>query len=166
MVDIAVQDTGYSFGRENSSFQAAERNPIERAYSTIQAKQRLHQSAFRLQVLDAYRHRCSICGFPRDELLDAAHILPDKDERGVPEVPNGLCLCRLHHGAFDTNLLGIRPDGIIELSKILLETRDGPTLEYGLVGFNGKPMNQPANPADRPKKLYLEERYERFKKAA
>ncbi|HNW35282.1 MAG TPA: HNH endonuclease, partial [Candidatus Ozemobacteraceae bacterium] len=38
-------------------------------------------------------------------------ILPDDDERGAPEVSNGLCLCRLHHGAFDTDLLGIRPDG-------------------------------------------------------
>ncbi|WAM26804.1 HNH endonuclease [Myxococcus sp. NMCA1] len=96
----------------------------------------------------------------------AAHILPDRDERGRPEVSNGLSLCKLHHGAFDTDLLGIRPDGIIEIAPRLLAERDGPTLEYGLKGFAGKALGiLPEAPAHRPRREYLEARYERFREA-
>ncbi|NPD27407.1 HNH endonuclease [Corallococcus exiguus] len=140
--------------------------PLERRYTTVQAKKRLHQAAFRQHVLNAYEHRCAVCAFPRMELLDGAHILPDRDERGHAEVPNGLALCRLHHGAFDTNLMGFRPDGVIELAPSLLATRDGPTLEHALKGFVGKTLQLPRAKELRPKKLYLEERYERFRKVS
>ena len=37
-------------------------------------------------------------------------------------MPNGLALCKLHHAAFDTDLLGIRPDLVIEVrDEVLLE---------------------------------------------
>ncbi|WP_199738342.1 HNH endonuclease [Corallococcus sp. CA054B] len=139
---------------------------MERRYATVQAKKRLHQAAFRQHVLKAYQCRCAVCAFPRKELLDGAHILPDRDERGHAEVPNGLALCRLHHGAFDTNLMGIRPDGVIELAPSLLATQDGPTLEHALKGFVGKTLQLPRAKELRPKKLYLEERYERFRKVS
>ncbi len=38
--------------------------------------------------------------------LEAAHILADS-EGGTPIVPNGISLCRIHHGAFDHLILGI-----------------------------------------------------------
>ncbi|CAM4290179.1 MULTISPECIES: HNH endonuclease [Myxococcus] len=137
---------------------------LERRYATVQMKKRLHQAAFRQHVLRAYSQRCAVCRFPRPELLDAAHILPDRDERGRPEISNGLSLCKLHHGAFDTDLLGIRPDGIIEIAPRLLAERDGPTLEYGLKGFAGKALSiLPEAPAHRPRREYLEARYERFR---
>ncbi len=117
---------------------------------------------FRDQVLDAYDGRCAVCRFPRAELLDAAHIVEDRDERGVPEVPNGLCLCRLHHGAFDRLLIGIRPDGSIELDQRIRDTRDGPTLEHGFLRFAEQHIHVPANVLDRPKAEYLEQRYEQF----
>jgi len=139
---------------------------IQRRYVTVEAKRRVHQQAFRVQVLDAYAKRCAICRFPRTELLDAAHILPDRDVRGEPEVPNGLALCRLHHGAFDQDFLGIRPDGVIEISPELLAERDGPTLEHGLKSFHGKLIHLPAREAARPNRVYLEERYEHFRAVA
>jgi hypothetical protein len=52
-------------------------------------------------VLAAYRHQCSLCRLKHEELLDAAHIIPDADPEGEPVVSNGLALCRLHHSAFD-----------------------------------------------------------------
>lgn len=139
---------------------------VERRYATVQAKKRLHQAAFRQHVLEAYEERCAVCRFPRPELLDAAHIRPDRDVRGHAEVPNGLALCKLHHGAFDTDLMGFRPDGIIELAPRLLATHDGPTLEHGLKGFAGKRLSTPDDPALHPRRDYLEERYERFLKTA
>jgi hypothetical protein len=59
-------------------------------------------------VLRAYRDCCAVCRLRHEELLDAAHILPDGHPRGEPVVRNGLALCKLHHAAFDRHILGIR----------------------------------------------------------
>lgn len=139
---------------------------LERRYVTVQVKKRLHQAMFREHVLAAYEERCAVCRFPSPELLDAAHILPDRDERGRPEVPNGLSLCKLHHGAFDADLLGIRPDGIIEIAPKLFKVRDGPTLEHGIKGFAGKPLGiLPRDSGLHPNPEYLKLRYKQFRKA-
>jgi len=138
---------------------------VRRAYATTEAKVRLHQHAFRRLVLRAYDTRCTICNLPRRELLEAAHILPDRDERGRPEVPNGLALCQLHHSAFDAKLLGIRPDHRIEIAPQLLLERDGPVLEHALKGFHGESIHLPKKRRDRPRIEYLEECYEAFLRA-
>jgi putative restriction endonuclease len=103
---------------------------------------------------------------PRRELLDAAHIEPDREARGEPSVNNGLALCKLHHGAYDANLLGIRPDLVIELSQALLDTHDGPTLEHGLKGFAGKTIHPPRRAKDHPAPEHLEARYAIFRRSA
>lgn len=138
---------------------------IRRQYVTVQAKRRLHQTRFRLEVLRAYEKRCAVCRLPREELLEAAHIVADREETGAPVVPNGLALCRLHHGVFDTDLMGIRPDGVIELSRSLLETRDGPTLEHAVKAFQGQHLHLPRRREDQPGQRFLEQRYERFLRA-
>ncbi|HSP79110.1 MAG TPA: HNH endonuclease, partial [Myxococcaceae bacterium] len=137
---------------------------IRRQYVTTQAKRRLHQARFRLEVLRAYEEQCAVCLLPRSELLEAAHIIPDREESGEAVVPNGLSLCRLHHGVFDTDLMGIRPDGVIELSKELLRTQDGPTLEHAIKPFQGQHLHLPKRREDQPGRKFLEERYERFRK--
>lgn len=136
---------------------------IRRQYVTVQAKRRLHQARFRLEVLSAYEQRCAVCRLPMPKLLEAAHIVPDREETGEPVVPNGLSLCRLHHGVFDTDLMGVRPDGVIELSKQLLDAKDGPTLEHALKAFQGQHLHMPRRHEDQPGKLFLEERYARFR---
>ena len=75
----------------------------------------MHQQSFRIRVIEAYRQCCAICRLKHQELLDAAHILPDKHPRGEPWVSNGLALCKLHHAAFDRHFLGITPDYIIQV---------------------------------------------------
>jgi putative restriction endonuclease len=153
--------------RERSVPMVADAKAIEirRQYVTVQATRRVHQSRFRVQVLRAYEERCAVCQLPRAELLEAAHIVPDREETGEPVVPNGLALCRLHHGVFDTDLMGIRPDGIIELSKTLLETQDGPTLEHAVKAFHHQHIHLPRLREDQPGQRFLEERYERFRQA-
>ena len=48
---------------------------------------------------------------PEPRLLDAAHIVMDADEQlGQPVISNGLPLTKLHHAAFDAQLIGIDPD--------------------------------------------------------
>jgi putative restriction endonuclease len=72
-------------------------------------QRRLHQEGFRLRILRAYCDCCAVCRLPHQEVLDAAHILPDGHPKGEPIVPNGLAFCKLHHAAFDRHCLGIRP---------------------------------------------------------
>ncbi len=138
---------------------------VVRRYATVQAKRRLHQDMFSSAVLRAYQQRCAICRLPRRELLEAAHILPDRHPRGEPVVPNGLALCKLHHSAYDSNLMGIRPDGIVEISHKLMLEHDGPTLEHAIKGFDGRSIHLPTRSGERPNPEYLDERYSLFRKA-
>lgn len=78
---------------------------FERRYSIVEVRRRLHQARFRAAVLAAYQTRCAICVLRHAMLLDAAHIIPDQDRRGEAMVPNGLSLCKLHHAAYDADLL-------------------------------------------------------------
>lgn len=139
---------------------------VVRRYATVVAKRRLHQDVFRDIVLAAYGGRCAICGLPRRELVDAAHIRPDHDVLGEPEIPNGLALCKLHHGAFDANLLGIRPDHVIELSPVLRDVRDGPTFEHAIRGVEGQRIAVPRRPEHEPSQDHLTARYDAFRRAS
>ena len=108
-----------------------------RGYVTRVFRQRLHQQEFRQKVLRAYRVQCALCKLRHQELLDAAHIIPDSDPEGRPVVPNGLALCKLHHAAFDRHFVGIRGDYVVEVRRSVLEEEDGPMLKHGLQGMQG-----------------------------
>lgn len=92
---------------------------IERRYATRETKQRLHQSAFREMILDAYQERCAFSGLPVRRLLQAAHIVADSQAEGIASVKNGVALSTIHHAAFDAHLLGVDADGVIAVSEQL-----------------------------------------------
>jgi len=98
----------------------------------------MHQQEFRQRVPRAYREQCAIRRLRHEELLDAAHILPDGHPRGEPVVPNGLALCK-------------KPDG--------------PMLKYGLQGFQDARLLLPRDPTLRPNREFVEERYGMFRRA-
>ena len=106
-------------------------------------------------MLRAYRESCAVCRLRHAELLDAAHILPDWHPQGTPVLPNGLSLCRLHHGAFDANILGIRPDFVIELRKDVLD-RMAPCWSTDFKVFQGRMIRVPTNPLQQPDRIRLE----------
>jgi putative restriction endonuclease len=149
-------------GASNSNDPDAE---ARRRYVTRQIQQRLHQETFRQRVIAAYQEHCAVCHLHHQELLDAAHILPDGHPLGAPVVPNGLALCKLHHAAFDSHLLGVRADYKIELRRDLLDEHDGPMLIHGLQGFHNQALFVPRAPRLRPSREFLEERYALFRKA-
>jgi putative restriction endonuclease len=134
----------------------------QRNYALRLAKQRLHQPAFRTRVLIAYDSRCAVCDLRHGSLLDAAHIVPDSHDLGTPTVNNGLSLCKIHHAAYDRNMLGVTPDREIRIAHDLLEEVDGPMLKYGLQEMHGRQLNVPRRPADHPDPQCLEWRYEKF----
>lgn len=140
----------------------SEEMEIRRRYATRTFQQRLHQREFRERVVLAYQNHCAVCRLRRQELLEAAHIVGDADPLGVPSVRNGLALCKLHHAAFDTNLIGIRPDYTVDVRRDVLEETDGPMLVHGLQGFNGKSLWVPRRDASKPDPALLSQRYEQF----
>jgi putative restriction endonuclease len=98
--------------------------------------------------------------------LDAAHILPDGHPKGEPWVSNGLSLCKLHHAAFDAQILGVRPDLIVEIRKDILEESDGPLLVHGLKEWHKRRLIViPHANHLKPRSDFLEERFELFRKA-
>lgn len=122
----------------------------ERRYAERVVKQRLHQAEFRGRVIAAYQTRCAICRLRHGELLDAAHIIPDREEQGLPAVSNGLSLCKIHHAAFDMNMLGISPDYRVHIDQALLEEIDGPMLRHGLQDMHGELLTVPDRHRERP----------------
>lgn len=134
----------------------------ERRYAERVVKQRLHQAEFRGRVIAAYQTRCAICRLRHGELLDAAHITPDREDAGLPAVSNGLALCKIHHAAFDMNMLGISPDYVVKVDKKLLDEVDGPMLRHGLQEMHGTALTVPTRRGDRPDKTRLEQRFAAF----
>ena len=136
-----------------------------KAYITRQVKQRLHQDRFRWLVLRADREQCTMCRLRHVDLLEAAHILPDRDVRGQPEVPNGLSLCKIHHSAYDADILGIDPDYRIHLRHDILDEIDGPMLTHGLQEMHHRMLHVRRRPQERPSRDYLAERFQKFRAA-
>ncbi|RZA21937.1 MAG: HNH endonuclease [Lysobacteraceae bacterium] len=139
---------------------------IHRKYITTSAKRRMHQVAFRERVLKAYQTRCALCRLRHGALLDAAHIIPDGEPDGLPEVSNGLSLCKIHHAAYDLNYLGITPKYNVEVRQQLLDEVDGPMLQHGIKALHGEFLTLPPKKIDRPSPQRLEARFERFLKAS
>jgi putative restriction endonuclease len=150
-----------------ASAEAAPPGTLERRYALREVKARLHQASFREAVLAAYGGRCAISGLPESRLLDAAHIVVDAHERlGQPTVSNGLPLTKIHHAAFDTNLIGIDADFQVHVSDRLLDINDGPFLELGLKRIAGTLIRLPQRAVDRPDRERLALRFEQFKRTA
>jgi len=137
-------------------------NAIERRYAEQVTRRRLHQSEFRGMVVRAYEVRCAVCRLRHGDLLDAAHITADGEETGLAIVSNGLSLCKLHHTAYDRDLLGISRDYRIEINKDLLDEVDGPMLRHGLQEMHGLRISLPAIARDRPDPERLAVRFEKF----
>jgi putative restriction endonuclease len=144
----------------------AEGTEARRAYLTMTVRQRMHQRSFRERVLDAYRSQCAFCRLRHRELLDAAHIIPDTAEEGKPVVTNGMALCKLHHAAFDSFILGVTPDYVIQVRQDILGEEDGPILKHGLQRLEGLKIQLPSDSRQWPSKDALAWKFEKFRRAA
>lgn len=136
-----------------------------RRYIAAVTRQRLHQTEFRERVIAAYAERCALCKLHHRELLDASHIIPDTEPRGDPVVPNGISLCKIHHAAYDKNMIGISPDYMIHVRHDILDEIDGPMLEHAMKGLHENRIVLPHHRSDRPDRDRLAWRFSRFKKS-
>jgi putative restriction endonuclease len=142
----------------------ADAPPRPSRHLTAQVPIRHDQSYFRGQVMGAYKNKCAVCRLQQRELLEAAHIIPYA-EGGESKVDNGLSLCRIHHGAYDRNILGIDQDYKIHIRKDLLEEKDGPMLEHGFKEMDQEHICQPTEESDKPDRDKLKQRYDQFRAA-
>ena len=150
----------------DQSVLAPPENAPERRYALRAVKQRLHQASFREAVITAYNGRCALSGLPEPMLLDAAHIVADKDESSASRLfRTASRLSKIHHAAFDAHLIGIDPDYRLHVSERLLGQNDGPMLE-ALKRLNGGTIHLPTRVKDRPDRDRLALRFERFKAVA
>lgn len=135
--------------------------PVDMSYAVRETRVRLHQAAFRANVLRAYQDRCALSGLPVRQLLEAAHITPDNHSESSADVTNGIAMSRLHHTAYDKNLIGISPDFVISVSQEIQDTNDGAVLD-ALKGLEGKRIHLPRSRKSLPDRDRLGARYEDF----
>jgi hypothetical protein len=96
------------------------------------------------------------------ELLDAAHIIPDNMPEGKSTIDNGLPLCKLHHAAYDSLMIGVTPDYVMHVREDILEEEDGPVLQHGLKELHKTKIILPNSRSYSPSRDALEWRYSRF----
>lgn len=138
---------------------------VKTEYREQLVRKRLHQRDFRSNVMFAYGTRCSVCSLGHAQLLDAAHILGDA-RGGSAEVSNGLALCKIHHSAYDANLLGVDQDHRIHIREDILHEAGGPVLEHGFQKRHREMLRVvPERQKFSPNREYLAARFEEFQSA-
>lgn len=81
-------------------------------------------------------------------------------------MPNGLSLRKIHHATFDRNILGVRPNLVVEVCGDILTKKNGPMLPHGLQECHGSTLLVPPRKEDRPGTELVEIRHERFRQAS
>ncbi|MAF67265.1 MAG: hypothetical protein CMJ84_16610 [Planctomycetes bacterium] len=112
---------------------------------------------FRREVLEAYDHACTICGFDgrigsASFGLEAAHIRW-KQAYGPDQVTNGLALCALHHKALDRGVVGLRDDLTLMVSASFTGS---PEVRERFLSHQDHPVRPPHASALAPKQEYLD----------
>jgi putative restriction endonuclease len=106
----------------------------ERRVVLSQIARKFRATDFSRRVLGAYNKTCAACGVQL-ELIDAAHIIPVADETSTDDTRNGVALCKLHHAAFDRNLLSFDEKYKIEISEVEVRRLSSLSLVGGLDAF-------------------------------
>ena len=119
----------------------AYRTPEGETESVASVKVRLRQDFFRQIVLSNYKGRCGVTGIAIPELLIASHIVrwADAPEHRL-DVRNGICLSRLHDGAFDAGLITFDEELRLVLSPALKHFPPDEALDASFTAHEGKPL--------------------------
>lgn len=112
------------------------------------------QAQFRRQLLDAYNERCAITNCDATQALEAAHILPYRND-DHNEVQNGLLLRADIHTLLDRGDLAIEPD-----SRTVHLVEELRASTYG--ELHGRAVAEPIDPAYRPHESYLRAAWSRL----
>ena len=86
-------------------------------------KIRQGQSEFRRVLLEEFNYRCAITGCLIEKVLEAAHIVPHKEETNY-HASNGLILRADIHTLYDLELLKIDEDGKVFIDQELIDDKN------------------------------------------
>ena len=154
-------------GNDNSIHEASTEykvpTEVEAKYYSVRAKVRGHQAAFSQIVMNAYKEKCALTQLSIRQLLEAAHIVPDS-ENGPQSVNNGIVMSRIHHKAYDSNLLGIDGDCKIHIRDDIQIIDDGSFAKACFSELAGKKLWLPSNKKLRPNPDFLDLRFQEFKR--
>jgi predicted RNA-binding protein with RPS1 domain len=110
-------------------------------------------ASFRSNVLEAYDHRCCMCGvryvIGDSSAMEAAHVIP-RGNRGANLLQNALCLCPIHHWAFDRGFLAIDEERNVKVAALVLAS--GEEIDW-LTTLDREPAHIPSNAAISPVSL-------------
>lgn len=110
---------------------------VSRRYDLVEVMRLYRDAKFRPAVLRAYQYKCAVCQCAL-KLVDAAHIVPIAFPQSTDEVTNGLALCRLHHGAYDNGLLGVKSDLSVVVNPKVATRLHTLGLDVGLDEFKSR----------------------------
>lgn len=130
----------------------------ERKYVITTIVRKYRAADFRARVLGAYRNQCAACGVQL-KLIDAAHIVPVAFDESTDETMNGVALCKLHHFAYDRNLISFNVDYVIEVSSAEEARLASANLVGGIEAFKQglkTAIILPADKRDYPSSEYIE----------
>lgn len=141
---------------------AATEDQSARRYDLVETMRAYRDAKFRPAVLQAYSYKCAVCDVDLS-LVDAAHIVPVSHPESADEVTNGVALCSLHHGAFDSALIGIQSDYRLVVNPARVSRLRDLQLASGLPGFQARlpesirvPASIEARPSPKNLRLGLE----------
>ncbi len=114
----AMRDEAAEYGVDAA---AEEEEPLTR---------RVRDQGFRRAVVQAYDHRCALCGVrirtpDGRSAIVAAHIVPWSESHN-DDPRNGMALCQLCHWTFDEGLFGVSQEYVIHLSRELSAAENMP----------------------------------------
>ncbi|MFH1160808.1 MAG: hypothetical protein V1733_07660 [bacterium] len=72
---------------------------------------------------------------------------------------------KIHHAAFDKNIIGINQGYQIKVREDILQEEDGPMLKYGLQSLESQQIILPKHKKDYPDRERLEIRFRTFLRA-
>lgn len=159
-VEVVVGSTNAIY---ESGVQYTVPSEIEAKYYAVEAKRRGHQAAFSRVIMSAYKEKCALTKLSVRQLLEAAHIIPDS-ENGPQTVNNGIAMSRIHHKAYDSNLLGIDGDYKIHIRDDERIISGGHFAEVCFSELAGKKIWLPRDESSRPSPDFLDRRFQEFKR--
>lgn len=111
---------------------------------------------FRINVLQAYEHRCAVCDFDvrigaKTICLEAAHI-KWHSAGGPDDITNGIALCTLHHKLFDLGAFTLDKNWQFLVSEKVVGTKG---FDLWLGRFHGDTIARPIRTVYEPSVDYI-----------
>jgi putative restriction endonuclease len=165
--DWREEGNPFAFAATGASFDRLVSTVLKRSSDTgdllaVVKTRGIAQQIFRAGLLDAYRRRCAFSGSTVEQALEAAHIVPwsEASDQDRFHVSNGLLLNSFFHKLFDSDVLVVTPERIIEAGPTYAEAMLSPFDKHCIEPRLGQRILLPSHKDYFPDRALLARRYE------